>query len=600
MVSGATAAARSASVRERSAASSEAEGRTWSRCGSVAVAACLALVCSVSAGKSVATSLEAAAYGITARPRPGPVQAYQPDKSLAPIPFELPFDWGMDPYNDQTWRFRLHTLRLVDPALAAGDFDYARDVFLDWQRWHENCWWSSPLCFERASDQSWDDMATGIRASRLAYLLRSTGWRDERLVELAEQHAEKLQDPAFFAGNHNHALFQLHGLAALCLDHELPACRGAEAFLERETGTLLGGQFTESGMHRENSPYYHFFVADTFARTAPLLEPFAPELKATLQRVAKNNKWLVHPDHTLAQLGDTNANLYARWREELVMPPGDPRCRHVRSYGQAPACYLTRHFEDAGYAVVRSDWATAVEDASMLFVQGGFFNSTHRDADDLSFEWFERGRKILSDSGKYIVVSEDPFRDYFNSTRAHNTVEVDGEDYSRRDEDAYGSAVEQMERKPDEVAIALEVHHDALEFEHRREIHYRPGQQLTLIDAVQSDRRGPRRYVQWHQFDRAFALSGDQGRFQASDGEISVELEVSSSCGERTTYEMVKGQTEPRIQGWASVANRERHPRWALGVVCAAETASFTAHFTLGDAARARADNRPIRSPLQR
>ena len=575
-------------MKERSAASTKATGPIWSGYGSVLLAGCLALVWSVPTDDAWAAALDARAYGITAKPKPGPVQEYQPDRSLAPIPFELPFDWGMDPYDDQSWRFRLHTLRIVDGALVAGDFDFARDVFLDWQHWHQNCWWSSPLCFERASDQSWDDMATGIRASRLAYLLRSTGWQDARLVELAEQHAEKLQDPAFFAGNHNHALFQLHGLAALCFDHKLLACRGAEAFLARETGTLLRGQFTGSGMHRENSPYYHFFVADTFARTAPFLGPFAPELKATLQRVRKNDKWLVHPDRTFVQLGDTNAQLYARWRDELVMPPGDPRCRNVRSYGQAPGCYLIKHFEDAGYVVVRSDWASAVENASMLFVQGGFFNDTHRDADDLSFEWFERGRKILSDSGKYIVVSEDEFRDYFNSTRAHNSIEVDGEDYSRRGEDAYGSALELLERKPDGIAIALRVHHDAMEIGHRREIHYRPGQKLTLIDAVQGDRPGPRRYVQWHHFDRAFALSGDQGRFQASDGEVSLELEVASSCGERTTYEMVKGQTEPRIQGWASVANRERHPRWALGVVCEAKAARFTAHFTLADGARER------------
>jgi Heparinase II/III-like protein/Heparinase II/III N-terminus len=583
-----TAGVRPASFNEHRAASTEAKGRTWSKWSVVLVAVCLALGWPLPTGNSWAASLDAQAYGITARPSPGPVLEYQPDKSLAPIPFALPFDWGMDPYHDRTWRFRLHTLRIVDGALVAGDFDYARDVFLDWQLWHENCWWSSFLCFARASEQSWDDMATGIRASRLAYLLRSTGWEEPRLVELAEQHAEKLQDPAFFAGNHNHALFQLHGLAALCVDHKLRACRSAMPFLKRETAMLLRGQFTKSGMHRENSPYYHFFVADQFARTAPLLEPFAPELKATLQRAEENNKWLVHPDRTLVQLGDTNAKLYSRWRKKLVMPPGDPRCRNVRSYGQAPGCYLIKHFEDAGYAIVRSDWATAAANASMLLLRGGFFNSTHRDADDLSFEWFEHGRKILSDSGKYIVVSEDPFRDYFNSTRAHSTIEVDGEDYSRRDEDAYGSAVKLLKREPDEIAIVLQVHHDALEFGHRREIHYRPGQGLTLIDAVQSERGGPRRYVQWHHFDRVFELSGEHGRFQASDGEVSVALEVTSSCGESTTYEMVKGQTEPRIQGWASVANRERHPRWALGVVCEAETANFTAHFTLGEAARAR------------
>lgn len=44
---------------------------------------------------------------------------------------------------------------------------------------------------------------------------------------------------------------------------------------------------------------------------------------------------------------------------------------------------------------------------------------------------------------------------------------------------------------------------------------------------------------------------------------------------------MIKGQSTPRIQGWASLADRERHPRWALGVGCEAETATFTTRFTL-------------------
>jgi hypothetical protein len=199
-----------------------------------------------------------------------------------------------------------------------------------------------------------------------------------------------------------------------------------------------------------------------------------------------------------------------------VLPDGDPNCRGIRTYAESAHCYLIEHFGDAGYVIVRSDWAAPPKDASMLFIQGGFFNATHRDADDWSFEWFEHGREILSDSGKYVSI-ENEWRHYFDSTRAHNTVEVDGEDYSRREEDAYGSAVERIERTPDEVAIALQVHHADWQFGHRREIHYRPGRQLTLVDEVQSDRRGARRFVEWHHFNRAFELSGDQGRFQASE-----------------------------------------------------------------------------------
>jgi hypothetical protein len=378
-------------------------------------------------------------------------------------------------------------------------------------------------------------------------------------------------------------LFQLHGLAALCLDPRLRACDGVDGFIERELDAVLENQFAESGIHRENSPGYHFFIAEVLATVTPLIEEFVPDLGAVIQRAENMKPWLVHPDKTTVLLGDSTGTR----RKHVIFPAGNPLCRGIRSYREAPDCYLAQRFDDVGYVIIRSDWAIPARNASMLFVRGGFFERTHRDADDLSFEWFERGRKLLSDSGLY-ALTRDEWEDYFNSTRAHNTVEVDGEDYSRREEDAYGSAVELIERRPEEVAMALQVHHEELAFGHRREIHYRPGQRLTLIDAVQSDRRGPRRYVQWHHFARAFDLSGGQGRFEASDGAVSVELEVSSSCGARTTYELVRGQTEPRIQGWASLANRERHPRWALGVVCEAETAEFTAHFTLGAVARKR------------
>jgi hypothetical protein len=429
---GAIAGAGSRCARERSATSREANGRFRPGYVSVLRAVLMALLWSAPISEPSAASLDPTAYNITTGPKPGPVQKFQPIKSLPPVPFQLPFDWGLDPYKDRTWRFRLHTLRnLIDKALVAGDFGYAREVFLDWKRWHDNCWWSWPLCFGRVTDQSWDDMATGVRASRLAYLLRSTGWRDEELLDLAEQHAEKLQEPDFLSTGHNHAVFQLHGLAALCLDERLRNCRGADQFVRRELGALLRSQFTESGMHRENSPGYHFLITDYLSRTAPMIQAFAPELSGVLARADDAKKWLVHPNSTLVALGDSNAKLTSRWRRSLALPEGDPACRRIRRYAESAECYLIKHFRDAGYVIVRSDWAIPSQDASMLFIQGGFFNPTHRDADDLSFEWFEHGRKILSDSGRYIVI-ENEWRDYFDSTRAHNTVEVDGADYPRK------------------------------------------------------------------------------------------------------------------------------------------------------------------------
>jgi hypothetical protein len=125
----------------------------------------------------------------------------------------------------------------------------------------------------------------------------------------------------------------------------------------------------------------------------------------------------------------------------------------------------------------------------------------------------------------------------------------------------------------------MEVEHADLGAWHRREILYSPGQQLIVTDSLRDD--DEHRYVQWHHFDSALELSGDDGLFQVSDGNITIDVRISSSCGDLATYKKIKGQTEPRIQGWASIADRERQPRWALGVECAARNATFEARFSL-------------------
>jgi hypothetical protein len=228
--------------------------------------------------------------------------------------------------------------------------------------------------------------------------------------------------------------------------------------------------------------------------------------------------------------------------------------------------------------IVRSNWSVPAEQASMLFVQGGFFNYPHRDADDFSFEWFERGRRIMTDSGKY-GYTRDSWEDYFDSTRAHNTVEVDGRNFSTRQRAAYGDAVRYVKRTSRGFMITMRVYHSDLQVWHRRRIDFRPGEALRIRDAMRSNR--PRTYVQWHHFTRAIELTGDDGRFEAGDGELLVDIETTTSCGNRTKHRMAKGQTEPRLQGWASLEDRERHARWALGVECEARSATLDTRFEI-------------------
>lgn len=82
-------------------------------------------------------------------------------------------------------------------------------------------------------------------------------------------------------------------------------------------------------------------------------------------------------------------------------------------------------FERGGYYVMsRSDGSKAkvVFDCGPL----GFGSiSAHGHADSLSFVLNAYGRQYFIDPGTYTYVADDPYRNYFRSTQAHNTIVVD-------------------------------------------------------------------------------------------------------------------------------------------------------------------------------
>jgi hypothetical protein len=85
------------------------------------------------------------------------------------------------------------------------------------------------------------------------------------------------------------------------------------------------------------------------------------------------------------------------------------------------------HFADAGMTVLRADGVWCRCDAG----PHGFGSiAAHAHADALSVEVRHRGVDILADPGTYCYHGEPQWRSYFRSTRAHNTLELDGTDQS--------------------------------------------------------------------------------------------------------------------------------------------------------------------------
>ena len=193
-------------------------------------------------------------------------------ETLPAVPFQLPFEWNADPYNDRNWMYQLHAWRMLDPylnrliavsqTLSLTELhtaprqqpeisrDYARvlDIITDWHR--DNIKGTQGTF-------TWYDMAAGLRAGKLALLImlaRRHGVQlpdPGMLSELVELHIAELSDPEKMSRG-NHGLFQMNGLMALvhaCPDN--PSARAAEPYAVATMSALTDAQLGEVGVHTE-------------------------------------------------------------------------------------------------------------------------------------------------------------------------------------------------------------------------------------------------------------------------------------------------------------------------------------------------------------
>jgi uncharacterized heparinase superfamily protein len=192
----------------------------------------------------------------------------------------------------------------------------------------------------------------------------------------------------------------------------------------------LAEQFLPDGGHYERSPMYHSICLMDCLDVVNLLEhsatPVAQEDMARLK------------DTTRAALG----YLY-----DLCLPDGNIALFNDSAFGIAPS--PARIFEyahdvtgyeppekgrgveirslpDSGYYVIRNGGDRMVIDCGPI---GPDYQPGHAHCDTLSYELAMDGRRVIVDSGVYDYEASAE-RAYARSTRAHNTVMVDGVEQS--------------------------------------------------------------------------------------------------------------------------------------------------------------------------
>lgn len=454
-----------------------------------------------------------------------------------------PIDWAADPFGDRNWRYQLSAMYFLVPFLQAdeetcdGDaLAFARRVMTDWVDFH--------LVRRQRNDFCWYDQATGMRAALLASVLDRSLRRDDvpaeelaPLVRAAREHLRRLADPAELATN-NHALFQLGGLAGLARAlPELPGADAARTYAAAEFGRIVASQFTADGVHTENSPFYHGYALQAIATVTDTGWLDVPaDATARLARAWDNLRWFVRPDGLYAAIGDSHGGPSRMQRDRL------------RSLGQpVPA----GAFAAGGYAVVRATGADGPASDGYLFLTAAYHSRAHKHRDALSFEWIDRGGPVLVDAGVY-GTNRDARRDYALSTRAHNTVEVDGGDVDRGPPRA--PALLGTARCGALHALAAEVEHPELAVRHRRILLYQPGAWLLVHDELAADR--DRTFTAWFH--------------PAPSAAPSLHDLVGGAAVTRA-----RGETVPRLQGWVTTAYGQLGPADAIGFTRSARQVTF-------------------------
>jgi uncharacterized heparinase superfamily protein len=325
--------------------------------------------------------------------------------------------------------------------------------------------------------------ANWIRTLLLAGDALEAGLRD-RMTRSLHAQLRRLNRRVEYHLRGNHLLADLHALAlgGLFFDGG-HARRWRHARLPEFWRELLA-QVLPDGTHEERSPMYQAIVLGDALELSALAHAVGFGVSEAehdrMRRMAEALRCLSRADGTLHLFNDS-AEGEAPGPTELL----DRAARQLAP--RAPEPVNGWALPDAGYwGVVRADGTSLVVDAGP---PGPRHQPGHAHCDLLSFELDVRGRPVVVDSG-VSGYAGDPLREYVRSTRAHNTVAVDGLEQS----EVWGTFRMGRAAEPIGVTVRADADRWALEgacrhyhdpqLVHRREVNLERDR-CTVVDRVE-------------------------------------------------------------------------------------------------------------------
>ncbi len=343
--------------------------------------------------------------------------------------------WHGPEHDHQEWRAQLNRFFHLGPLAAAysatGDERYAiaaRDYVEDWIRAHP----SGPgwklaaydnvlnLCIRMGNTQ-WPGWV-----GTLPVFMRSPAYDDafiSRLLDSVCVQLEFLMRNMAGGGNWRIANADALMVCGIMLD-PLPLARTIREFSAAVLNDSFRRQILPDGVHVERNPGYHHWMAKVMEKFWKLSKTF-PDLGLAVETdvLAKmfdysaaatppRGGWNAIHDSQGAKTGHNRCEAMAdraAFRAKAGLPDVLPP--------------LSQFFPYAGQAMLRSSWAT---DADYLVFDASLWGGSHTHLSRNSVHIHVKGRPLLVDPGWLSYEGADPMGPHGKSTRAHNTLSLNG------------------------------------------------------------------------------------------------------------------------------------------------------------------------------
>ncbi|OPH50571.1 heparinase [Paenibacillus ferrarius] len=398
-------------------------------------------------------------------------KAEQAAKNMFRVPYTMdmdhwvnlgdPIDWLYNPSNDLefTWVLNRHwyMLDLGKAYLMTQKEEYVHTFIKHLRGWRLQNPVPEHLSYEKATffqqPGPWRLLEVGLRVqswiSAFKYMEGSPVitdiFREEFHTALIE-HANYLTS---YLGNTeiNHAIMHMQGLfmiSIFCKDH--PRASFWRQFANERLELCMVHQIDPDGVQCELTTHYHNGSIEMFGTPYLLGKvsgyPMPDGYANNLRKMGAFTHAMIRPDNGSTAAGDSD--LISSSKERLALLGAILEDESYISMGEVSSEMLWLVGRDRYEAFKQRQLSyTPLLPATVSFPQTGFYfmkdeqhyvffdaasmGGAHGHADALSLEWMWKRNLLFLDPGRY-TYEEGEWRRYFKSTRAHNTITVDGLD----------------------------------------------------------------------------------------------------------------------------------------------------------------------------